>query len=230
MKSRDRLILSVLGVAGLMAAIWFLAIAPKREQATKLNTDIAAAETRRDAAVANATQAEQAKASYRRDYATIARLGKAVPARADVPSLVYQLESSAKRAKVDFRSVTLSDVAPAAPGSASAAGPAGILPTPFSFTFQGEFFSLRKLLANVDRFAQIKGDKVNVSGRLLTIDGVTLTAGADGLPQVKAEVTAKAYVAERPSELPGAKPGAAAAPAPATTTTPTSAPAAEVAP
>lgn len=215
-----------------MAAFWFLALAPKREQAADIGAQVTAAEARRDAAVTQATQAELAKATYRRDYATIARLGKAVPPRADVPSLVYQLESAAKNAKVDFRAVAVQDSPPPAPGSAST-GPTstGIVPTPFSFTFEGGFFSLRKLLESVDRFSRIKGDKVSVSGRLLTIDGVTMTAGRQGLPQVKAQITANAYVAEIPDALPGSNPkAAAAAPAATTTTTPTTAPAAQVTP
>ncbi|MDX6689492.1 MAG: hypothetical protein QOG15_949, partial [Solirubrobacteraceae bacterium] len=36
MKTRDRLVLGILAVAGLMAALWFVALAPKREEAASL--------------------------------------------------------------------------------------------------------------------------------------------------------------------------------------------------
>jgi type II secretory pathway pseudopilin PulG len=230
MKQRDRLVLAILGVVGVMAAVWFLAISPKRADVKVVDEQVTAAEQRRDAAVSGAAGAEQAKANYRQDYATVARLGKAVPAKADVPSLVYQLESAARAAKVDFRSIAVQSAtaAPApAPAPNASKGPAsagtssaGIEPTSFQFTFQGNFLSLRRLLSEVGRFSRVKGSKVSVSGRLLTIDSVALNPSEKGLPNIKAEVKASAYVAAIPAALPGSlspqMSGAATAP---TTTT-----------
>ena len=70
-----------------------------------LGDQLTLAEVRLADANARASTAEQARATYARDYATVARLGKAVPVSADVPSLVFQLESAARKAKVDFRAV-----------------------------------------------------------------------------------------------------------------------------
>jgi len=208
MKTRDRLVLAVLGVAALAAAVWFMALAPKREQASKLATKVTQAEARRDAATAKATNAGQAKAKYDRDYATVARLGKAVPPKADVASLVFQLESAARAAKVDFRKVAVESTpdapaasTPDAPAAGGAASPsrAGISATPFTFAFEGSFSGLRRLLHEIDRFSRIRRQRLAVSGRLLTVDTVALTPGKAGLPRVKAEITAKAYVAPIPS-------------------------------
>jgi len=201
MRSRDRLILAILGVAGLAAAFWFLALAPKREQASALALQVAQAQVRRDTASIKAARAEQAKARYATDYATVARLGKALPPKADVPSLVFQLESAARAAKVDFRRVTVENLPAAAPGSTRTTS--GISSTPFSFTFEGDFFGLQRMLREIGRFSRVKGTTVAVSGRLLTLDQVKLSAGRDGLPSVKAEITANAYVAPIPSTLPG---------------------------
>jgi len=200
MKTRDRLVLAVLGVAALAAAVWFMALAPKREQASKLATKVTQAEARRDAATAKATNAGQAKAKYDRDYATVARLGKAVPPKADVASLVFQLESAARAAKVDFRKVAIEST-PDAPAAGGAASPsrAGISATPFTFAFEGSFSGLRRLLHAIDRFSRIRRQRLAVSGRLLTVDTVALTPGKAGLPRVKAEISAKAYVAPIPS-------------------------------
>ena len=57
----------------------------------------------------------------RRTTRRVARLGKAVPADDDVRSLLVQLDSAAKRAKVDFRSITLSGGASARRDPAAAA-------------------------------------------------------------------------------------------------------------
>lgn len=230
MKTRDRMVLAIVGCAAAAAAFWFLALAPKRERASDLSAQVTAAEERRDVALAKAASAERARARYGRDYATVARLGKAVPPKADVPSLVYQIETAAKAAKVDFRKVLVTDVAEGgAPASAPASAPAaganaagtssGITPTPFTFTFEGGYAGLRKLLTQLDRFSRVQGGTVAVNGRLLTLDGVRLSAGRDGLPVVKAEIKASAYVAP----LPPALPGQSASPAGSAATTPTTA-------
>jgi len=184
MKSRDRLVLTIVGVAALAAAFWFLALAPKRERASALAAQVTRAEVRRDAATAKADHAAHAKAGYAADYATVARLGKAVPPKADVPSLVFQIESAARAAKVDFRKVTVEDMPAIAPGtsdaSTSTSTTSGISPTPVTFTFEGSFFGLQRMLREIGRFARVKGSTVSVSGRLLTLDQVKLSAGRAG--------------------------------------------------
>jgi len=229
MKSRDRTVLCILGLAGLAAALWFLALAPKRQEASDLAAKVTQAEARRDGANAKAAVAEQARATYRRDYATVARLGKATPPKADVASLVYQLESAARDAKVDFRSVSAQTQPAGGTPAASAAGgtpdasagettaatTTAITSVPFSLTFEGSFFKMHKLLRSVGRFSRLKGQRVLISGRLLTIDGLKLSPGRAGFPRVKAEIIARAYVAALPAALPDA---------PAATTAPTSTP------
>ena len=210
MKTRDRIAVTFLGLAALTAALWFLALAPKREQAADLTAKVTQAESRLEAASSAAATAEQARASYRRDYATFARLGKATPPKADVASLVYQLESAARDAKVDFRSLSSpTETAEGAGDQATAEKPAsttGITPVPFTFTFEGSFFKLRKLLRSVDRFSRLRGQKVSISGRLLTLDGIKLSPGRSGFPQVKVEIVARAYVAELPEPPPDGAP------------------------
>lgn len=236
MKARDRLVLAILALAAVMAALWFGVLAPKREQAASLGDKITAAEDRRDAANAKAAQADQARATYSRDYATIARLGKATPPQSDVASLVYQLESASRQAKVDFRSVSVveqpvqaepaaaADDKPASadgkPASAAEPNPAvGITPVAFSFMFEGSFFKLHDLLRSVDRFAELKGQTVKIKGRLLTLDTVKLSAGRKGFPRVKVEITARAYVAPIPDKLPGdGESSTAGSPTPTTAT------------
>jgi hypothetical protein len=208
MSPRLRMLLGIALTIGIVAAAWVLVVAPKREEAAQLRAEVVQAEQRRDDARQRAAIADRARATYARDYATVARLGKAVPANADVPSLVYQLESAARRAKVDFRAVSVLDstpTAPPAPGTKAAAG-GGIQPSPFSFKFEGSFFGLQQLLARIDRFSRVKGTQIAVNGRLLTIDGLNVSAARGGLPRVQGLVTARAYVAELPAALPAEAP------------------------
>jgi len=257
--ARDRTVLMVVVVLAAMGAFWFLSLAPKRDEISVLNAKIAAAQNELDVAEEGARTAEQAKARYADDYATVARLGKAVPADDDVPSLLFQLETAARQSKVDFRSIRLeatgteaatavstpaataaavgnvekggAGTTPVAATEAAAAvlppgasiGSAGFPTMPFTFAFQGSFKKLEAFLDRLKRFTQVNGKTIRVRGRLLTINGVGLTAGPKGFPQMKAQIAATAYLL--PSDqavippLPSTAP-ASGAPS-STTTTPT---------
>ncbi|HEV8152870.1 MAG TPA: hypothetical protein VGP78_08060 [Solirubrobacteraceae bacterium] len=248
MTGRDRIVLLAVVAVAALGGFWFAVLAPKRDQVKKVEAELATQQGRLDKARAAEAAARSARAHYDSDYATVARLGKAVPTDDDVPSLVYQLESAAVGSKVDFRSLKLTPGAPSATptgagaaggaaagasGSASATqaaaatlppgsgvGSAGFPTMPFSFVFDGSFFSMQRFLRNVDRFVQLQDGQLTVSGRLLSVDGISLTAGREGFPSVKATLTATAYLL--PADE-GATAGATAA-GPAGSQTPTSAP------
>jgi hypothetical protein len=227
------MILLVVVVAGLLGGFWFGVLGPKRDDAKALNGKIAQAEQRLQAAQADAAQARKAKERYDADYATVARLGKAVPVNDNVPSLVYQLQAAARSARVDFRSLQLTAQGPAATATPAAAtaqvakeqngtpsasstssatpaaatqataaalppgavvGPAGFPTMPFSFVFTGSLFDMEHMLDDINRFISVDGDDVRVRGRLLSIDGIALQAGSRGFPQVKASISATAYL------------------------------------
>jgi hypothetical protein len=73
-------------------------------------------------------------------------------------------------------------------------GSAGFPTMPFSFVFDGSFFDMERFLDEVQRFVLVKGQNVDVRGRLLSIDGFALNAGPNGFPSVTANISATAYV------------------------------------
>jgi len=125
--SRDRIVLMVLAVAGMIAACWFLALSPKREEAKTLSEQIATEHQRLDKARADAATARAAKDRYDVDYAIVARLGKAVPTDDGVPSLLTQLQAAAKGSKVDFVSVNVGKTDASTPTTATTAAQAAAL-------------------------------------------------------------------------------------------------------
>jgi hypothetical protein len=216
MTARDRiLLLGVLAIA-LLGGFWFLALSPKRDDAKALDARLATAQERLQTAQAAAASAADAKKKYQRDYATVASLGQAVPGDDDTATLLYQLESASNGAKVDLRTFSLgstgattsSNSTPAAGtgGTASTAtqaavsslppgatvGTAGFPTMPFKFEFKGSFAQMEHLIRTVQGFVRVNGDTVSVKGRLLTIDGVSLTPQT--FPQVKATISATAFV------------------------------------
>jgi type II secretory pathway pseudopilin PulG len=223
--ARDRTVLIVVGLLALLGGFWFLAISPKRKEASDVAAKVAVAQTRLDAAQASAASADAARKQYSTDYATVARLGKAVPVDDDMPSLVYQLSHTAKVNHVDFRAIKLTatastataptgvaaavasangntsatsstpaaTVTPALPPGATV-GAAGFPTMPFTFNFTGTFFHMQRFLKAIDGLTAVQGKNINVKGRLLTVDGVGLKAGAKGFPDVDATVAVTAYL------------------------------------
>jgi hypothetical protein len=223
--ARQRTLAAVAGCLAVIGAFYFLALSPRLHDASDLSDQVATAQTHLQEAELKATQAEVAKNEYRTNYATVARLGKSVPVDDEVPSLVYQLDSAAHATGIDFRAVKLAAGAGGAPapaastakaGTASATqaaavalppgasvGPAGFPSMPFSFTFTGNFFTLERFLRKVDGFTGVSGKRIRVGGRLLTLNGISLAAAADGFPHIKASITATAFLVPADQGLTG---------------------------
>jgi Tfp pilus assembly protein PilO len=235
MTARDRRILMVIGGLAVLAGFWFLALRPKHAAAKEAAGEIVTQQERLQTAQQSVAAALQAKAGYSRDYATIAELGKALPKDDDLPSLLYQLNASSHNAHVEFDSLVRSQAASGAAGasgasdsgngsaSASAAlppgatvGTAGLGTLPFTFKFTGSYFDLQRFLGDVQGFVRTAKDSVSVRGRLLTVDGVSLTPGADGLSKIEAKVVATAYLSPESKDQTktGAAPGGSTSPGP----------------
>jgi hypothetical protein len=107
MTKRDRYILMVALALGLVGAYWFLALAPKRQRLQALDKDLATAQQTLTQAQQEKLQFAQAQVNFPNLYASLGRLGKAVPAVQDTPSLLVQLNHAAAQANVNFRSIEL---------------------------------------------------------------------------------------------------------------------------
>lgn len=222
MTRRDRIVVMVLVAVALVAGYWFLLLAPKRQEAAALGDKLTTQTQRLQQAQGAIASGLAARRSYGQNYASVARLGEAVPTDDNVPSLVYQVDAAARAAHVDFRAVKLSQSASASTSTASTAssassasaktsapatqsatatlppgasvGPAGFPTMPFSFTFDGSFFHMDDFLRRLDSFVRATNQHVAVGGRLLTVNGFSLGAGRRGFPFVKASVSATAYL------------------------------------
>ena len=116
---RDKKIVFLLLPLLLVGVFWFLLLKPKRHEAVKLSEQVTQAQEARDAAVSQANQLQAAKAKYASQYAEMVRLGKALPTKVDMPSLLVQLNAAAKGTGIDFSSVTVGQRAAAAPITSS---------------------------------------------------------------------------------------------------------------
>ncbi len=215
MSNRDRIAISAVAGALLLAALWFLLISPKREEASKLGAQVTEAQAALDQTRSELARFQQARAEYRDNYAVLAAAGKAAPAAQDATAtLLYQLGASARSEDVSFRSFAGGEQAPADPtATATQTLPA----EPFSFDYVGPFFRLSDFLGALQRYVKVSGDRLAVDGRLLRVDGFTLGEAEPGKsPKVSIQATAFS-LPEGESALGGATP---AGPAGASTASP----------
>jgi hypothetical protein len=245
MTSRDRTILSVVVALAIAVGGWLLLIQPKRDQASKLQGEITAAQRQLTTANAQMTAALAAKRAYPQNYKAVAELGEAVPADDSTGALIYQLQSAAAKSGVVFRALqleggaggsaaapaarpasTTTGAAPAAASSAAtlppgaAVGPAGFPVMPFTFTFDGNFFHLANFFGRIEHFVVATQRSIAVSGRLMTLNGIGFSAGPGGFPAITATVSATTYLSQATPTFPGT--GASASTTPATPVTGTS--------
>lgn len=226
MTKNKTLLIAVVATAAAMAAFWFLALAPKREEAAALQDQIAAKETELATAQATLSGYKKSKDNYGSNYATVVRLGKAVPEEDDIRSLLVQLDAEAGGTNVDFRTVEIGGDANAGePADASASGTAGFETTAFSFTFKGTYENLQQFMARMERFVNLRNERMNVTGRLLRLETIDMQVDALGYPRIIARVAGKSYqVPETQGLTAGATPAGPAAATPAATPAPAGGP------
>lgn len=117
---RDKKLVGLLVPIVVLLAYWFLILGPQRGEVGRLDQQLSQVQSDRDAAVGKANQLQHSRTSYAKDYATVVRLGKAIPATLDMPSLLVQLESAAKGAHIDFAKISAGERVAAAGSSPTA--------------------------------------------------------------------------------------------------------------
>jgi Tfp pilus assembly protein PilO len=175
-------------------------------------------------------------------------LGKAVPADDETPSLLVQLNRIALHSHVLFRTLKLEAAGseetetssvpmtpsgePVSATEAAASlmplgatvGPAGLAVMPYSLTFTGSFFKIADFIHGLDALVKSNNEKVGVNGRLITINGFSLSEDSEfGFPLLQASFSVTTYLTPpTEEETAGASPEGPAEPptsVPASTTT-----------
>ena len=218
MTGRDRsVIMVVLAVVAVVAA-WMFVVSPKRSEASSLSSQISSEKSQLDSVTSQVNAGLAAQKAFAGQYAQLARLGEAVPPSDDIPSLIFQVQSAAQAAGVSFRGLQLtpgSSSSPASPkpspgsssssstGAAAAAaqlppgagvGAAGLPTENFTFTLSGNFFNLANFFNRLNNFVISRNTRLLISGRLMTINAISLSPGANGFPQITASVSATTYI------------------------------------
>jgi len=183
---RVLLALAVGGALVYTLAVWFLVVAPKRSEATRLTADIAAAEMRLAQAQVSANRPSRGASSV----ADVFRLAKAMPSSADQPGLVLELDRLARSS-----GVTLGSITPKVP-EGEVEGATLILVT---VVVDGSYREITRFLAGTRRLVTVRRGQLRATGRLFTVQSVELSEStADGFPHLDGTITLNAYVYDGP--------------------------------
>lgn len=229
MTARDRIVIIVLAGLALLAVAWMMVVSPERNKAAQVQAKVQSARAELNAAQSKLAEAQQDEKRYAAAYSSIVSLGQAVPAESEVSSLVYQLDHATAKDQVNFESITSGGAGGSSSSSSTTAvSSGGFQQLPFTFSFSGTYKQLYELMQRLQGFTVSKTDgSVAVNGRLLSIQGLSLTGGgtssgsgpsaspgSSGFSKLKATVTATAYILPPGQSLAGV-PGAPAGAAPA---------------
>lgn len=231
--SSTRTIVAILVVVGLAVAFWMLLLAPKREEANTLSSEVDRLQASLAESQSRITAGEAARREFPRNYQQLVVLGKAVPASDESASLLVQINHVADSSQVKFESLQVGtgsgsetteasagETSPApesssgesatgvpaasvAPTEAAASlqpigakvGPAGLSVLPYDLTFKGSFFHVADFINGIDSLVHTGGSDVAVDGRLVTLDGFALSAGAEsGFERLNANFSVTTYL------------------------------------
>jgi Pilus assembly protein, PilO len=162
----------VIGVVALIG--WFGLVSPQRSKASELDRQIADAKTQLVVAKAQAHPSSRGKTTGASAFV----LARAMPRQVRMSGVLRQLQGAANGAGVRLDSIT-----PQAPTTQS-----GYDAVPMDVVVTGRYFTIQAFLRELRTQARVAGSRVHASGRLFSVDSVTLAAGEDQLPQLAATI------------------------------------------
>jgi Tfp pilus assembly protein PilO len=210
-KQRDKLLISVIAVVGVLAAGWLTMLAPKRQDARDLDAQIVTAQSQLAGVSARAAQYRAARQSLLKHPEAFRRAGRALPTRAATPDLLRALTRTARGTGVKIGDFSTSAGSADATGQAAGIGSVGL-----SLSFDGDFLALQRYLARLQRFVAVSRKEVDAKGRLIALNSVQLSRGNKTLT---AKVAATVYVLQPGGLTATAAPASTTAPAPVSTPT-----------
>ena len=158
-------------------------LSSKSKAKTAVQKEIAAAKTAEQGLRANLAQLRKLAADTRSREAELARLGRLIPADADVAGAILTLDATAKEAQVGWSTFT-----PAPPAPGAAGGPASV---GLTIKIGGTFHQILDYLGRLESL-----------DRLVVVDSIALSGGGsntDGSATLEADLKARMFATKGPA-------------------------------
>jgi Tfp pilus assembly protein PilO len=172
--------LVVVGCLVVLLAGVFALVMPQRHKASQLTKEVAS--TQAQIVTARALAAQKPEQKIR--VADLFKVVKAMPDAPDMTGIILQLQQTASDAGVEFDSISPQT---AAPGT-------GYAVQPIDLSFNGNFYALTDFLFRLRRLVTVHHGALNATGRLVSVGTIACAAGADGFPEIGANVHVNAFV------------------------------------
>lgn len=190
MKKRDIFILAGLGVLVVLVAWYFLVIGPKRDSIGEAQNSLKSEKDKYETNADKVKRLEQERDIADQTTADLLKLHKMVPVDSQVPSLIVELQRSARDSGIEFISIV--------PGVPVAGGD-GTTIVPFELKFDGRFYDTNEFLYRIEDYARMEGSSVNVSGRFISVVALKMEESEDGeFPYITTTLNINAYMTSAP--------------------------------
>jgi Tfp pilus assembly protein PilO len=172
-KMRQWMILTTLGVVGVMAAGWFLLVSPQRSHANELRGEASTVEQTTNDLRSQIAQLKQQQKGETAQQRELEKIAAQIPDNPQLPTLIRELSGAAKDA-----GVSLDSLAPSAPTSVAtgaSTGTAGAATAPLAqiqvtISVTGSYFNVESFMRSLEHL-----------DRALKTTGLTLApASSDG--------------------------------------------------
>lgn len=173
--------ISVAVAAVVLAGGWFLLVNPQREEAAKLDGEIAAVDKR---IAQRKAELSSPKREVRIRQSDLYRLRRAMPSVVDMPGVMLDLDRLAKRAEVKFDAIT--------PQGEVALN--GFAMRPIDVVLSGRFTNVSRFLRELRTLVRVRKGKLDARGRVFAVDSVQFIESKDGFPDVEATLRVNAFV------------------------------------
>jgi Tfp pilus assembly protein PilO len=193
-----------LAVVIVAAVAYMVVIRPKRAEAGRLDEQIAEMQMKVTSARL-ASRPQQAASTIK--VADVFEVSKAMPDTDDMPGIILDLNSVAEATGINFVSIQ-----PSAPTPKTGYSAIGI-----SLTFEGNYFDLTDFLFRLRNLVTVRDGRLSSSGRLFTLDSLSMKEGKNGFPTINAGLTVSAYVygaSDATAPVPSPAPAPSEAPPP----------------
>jgi len=173
----------VIGLAIVIVATiaFMVVIRPKRAEAGRLDEQIAEMQMKLSAAQLASRPQQQASAIK---VADVFEVTKAMPDTDDMPGIILDLNSVAEATGIKFVSIQPSAATPKT----------GYTAIGITLTFEGNYFDLTDFLFRLRNLVTVRDGRLSSSGRLFTLDTLSMKESETGFPNISANLTVSAYV------------------------------------
>jgi hypothetical protein len=174
--------LGAVAVAAVALIGWFALVSPQRSKASDLDRQIANAKMQLVVAQATARRGSGPKG------ASALVLSRAMPGELAMPAVLRQLIRTANHNNVSLDAVT--------PQAATALTNYSV--TPMNVVVSGGYFGIQRFLHDLRTSAGVAGSHVHASGRLFSVDAVSLAPGQAQLPRLSATIQLNVFTYSGP--------------------------------